>query len=110
MRKFIVITSIFEPTEAVIEFSRQKDYQLVVVGDKKSPSNWHCDNVVFLSIEQQESIGFKLNRHLPYNHYCRKMFGYLYAFSNGADIIIDTDDDNIPKLNWVFQNSMIVIL
>jgi hypothetical protein len=28
--------------------------------------------------------------------------GYLYAMQNGAEVIIDTDDDNIPKSNWEF--------
>ena len=37
LKKFIVITSIFPPTEAVTAFSGLKDYQLVVVGDKKTP-------------------------------------------------------------------------
>jgi len=102
MKKFIVITSIFEPTEAVIRFSQQKDYQLIVVGDKKTPSNWQCDNVNYFSVEEQEKTGFELFHHLPYNHYCRKMLGYLYAIDRGAEIIIDTDDDNIPKFNWDF--------
>lgn len=30
------------------------------------------------------------------------MFGYLLAAQNGADVIIDTDDDNLPKSNWKF--------
>jgi hypothetical protein len=30
------------------------------------------------------------------------MMGYLYAIQQGADIIIDTDDDNIPYENWNF--------
>lgn len=102
MRRYIVITSIFEPTEAVIDFSRQKDHKLVVIGDKKTPYSWQCDNVTYLSIEQQKNLGFELSRYLPYNHYCRKMLGYLYAMSNKADIIIDTDDDNIPLSNWGF--------
>ena len=102
MRRFIVITSIFEPTEAVIEFSRQKDYQVIVVGDKKTPSSWHCNNVIYLSVSEQEDLGFKLTRDLPYNHYCRKMLGYLYAISEKADVIIDTDDDNIPRPGWGF--------
>jgi hypothetical protein len=104
MNKSIVITSIFEPTEAVIEFSKLKEYQLVVVGDKKSPIDWNCENVDYISIQQQENIGFELAKILPYNHYCRKMFGYLKAIQNGAEYIIDTDDDNIPKTNWNFPN------
>lgn len=100
--KYIIITSIFEPTEAVEAFSKLDDYQLVVAGDKKSPKEWHCDNVTFLSIDQQEAFDFELPKVLPYNHYCRKMIGYLYAIKSGASIIIDTDDDNIPKENWSF--------
>jgi hypothetical protein len=32
------------------------------------------------------------------------MIGYLEAMSNGAESIIDTDDDNIPKDNWSFPD------
>jgi hypothetical protein len=41
---------------------------------------------------------------LPYNHYGRKMIGYLFAVGAGADMIIDTDDDNIPKAGWTFPS------
>lgn len=102
MKKYIVITSIFEPTEAVRKFATLSDYKLIVVGDKKSPKNWDVHNVEFLSVENQENAGFRLSSIMPYNHYCRKMFGYLQAMKHGAEIIIDTDDDNIPKDNWSF--------
>lgn len=102
--KYIIITSIFDPTEAVVKFSKLTDYNLIVVGDKKSPGNWHCDNTTFLSIDQQEDLGFELAKVLPYNHYCRKMIGYLYSIKNGASMMIDTDDDNIPKSNWEFPH------
>jgi hypothetical protein len=102
--KFIIITSIFEPTEAVIEFSKLSEYKLIVAGDKKSPHNWQCNNVTFLSVDDQEGLDFSLSKVLPYNHYCRKMIGYLYAIQNGASMIIDTDDDNIPKQNWKFPD------
>lgn len=102
MKKAIVITSIFEPTEAVISFSKLDQYQLIVVGDKKTPSNWNCNNVDYISVDQQESMDFSLAQILPYNHYCRKMLGYLKAIKNKAEYIIDTDDDNIPKENWHF--------
>jgi hypothetical protein len=103
-KKIIVITSIFSPTEAVQAFSRLNDYELVVVGDKKTPTDWNCDNVKYLSIEKQSEIGQYLNKILPYNHYCRKMLGYIYAIKQGADLIVDTDDDNIPKENWQFPD------
>ena len=100
MKKYIVITSIFEPTVAVKKFSGINDYNVIVVGDKKSPENYNCDNVIFLSADK--TYGFELEKTLPVNHYSRKMLGYLYAMRAGADIIIDTDDDNIPYDNFGF--------
>ena len=102
MNKSIVITSIFSPTEAVVAFSKNENYKLIVVGDKKSPADWHCANVDYLSVATQEALDFELVKVLPYNHYCRKMLGYLTAIKAGAEFIVDTDDDNIPKENWTF--------
>jgi hypothetical protein len=101
MKTFVVITSIFEPTVAVKTFAKNIDFRVIVVGDKKSPVKYECAQVDFLSWVQQEELGYKLTKVLPYNHYCRKMIGYLHAIKNGAEIIIDTDDDNIPKSNFV---------
>ena len=105
MKKTIVITSIFKATEAVKEFSQIPEYNLIVVGDKKSPATYDCKDVKFLSVKDQQATGFKLQEVLPYNHYCRKMLGYLYAIKEKAEFIIDTDDDNIPKKNWNFPES-----
>src|SRR4051812_19635532 len=102
MNKFIVITSIFNPTEAVVSFSQNKEYQLVVAGDKKTPASWSCENVKYLSVDDQQKIGTHLSKVLPYNHYCRKLMGYLDCIHRGAEYIVDTDDDNIPKDNWLF--------
>jgi hypothetical protein len=102
--KFIVITSIFQPTEAVNAFASNKEYQLVVAGDKKTPADWNYPNVKYLSVAEQQNIGTHLKQLLPYNHYCRKMMGYLYALEQGCTSIIDTDDDNIPKDNWHFPS------
>jgi hypothetical protein len=30
------------------------------------------------------------------------MMGYLHAIASGAEFIVDTDDDNIPKEDWAF--------
>lgn len=102
MNKYIVITSISYPTEAVYHFAEMPDYKLIVVGDKKTPADWRCQNVSFLSVDCEQTASFALTQKLPYNHYCRKMLGYLYAIKNGADFIVDTDDDNIPKQGWDF--------
>jgi len=104
MKKSIVITSIFSPTEAVRKFANMEDYQVIVIGDKKTPTNWHYPSTDFISVEAQAHLDFELCRLLPYNHYSRKMLGYLKSMENGVDFIIDTDDDNIPKQDWRFPD------
>ncbi|GAB2473641.1 hypothetical protein GCM10011375_25700 [Hymenobacter qilianensis] len=102
LKSSIVITSIFAPTKAVKKFATLADYQLVVAGDKKSPAHWSTDNVTYLSVADQEAMGMQMSAKLPYNHYGRKMMGYLHAMQQGAQVIIDTDDDNIPYEGWDF--------
>jgi hypothetical protein len=99
-KRFIIITTIYPPTKAVENFSNLDDYLLIVVGDKKTPKEWYYKNAIYLPIDQQNNSSFSLNKFLPYNHYARKNLGYLYAIQLGAEIIVDTDDDNIPKGNW----------
>ncbi|MDD4869354.1 MAG: STELLO glycosyltransferase family protein [Kiritimatiellae bacterium] len=99
-KKFVVITSIFSPTAAVLAFTRQKGWKVIVVGDDKSPKDWHLDEVIFLPIEEQSKSGFCTESLLPRNHYARKNIGYLTAMRAGAEIIFDTDDDNHPLSNW----------
>jgi len=100
LKKFIVITTIFSPTEAVKKFSRFKDWQLIVVGDKKTPKDWKQNNAIYLSPQKQIDLFPKFAKGLPWNSYSRKNIGYLYAIKAGADIIADTDDDNIPYSDW----------
>ena len=102
MEKFIVITSIFKPTIAIKKFSTLKDYKLIVIGDTKTPKSWKSQDVIYLSIGDQKKLRFNILNKLPFNHYSRKMIGYLFAASNGAEFIVDTDDDNIPLEKWSF--------
>jgi hypothetical protein len=99
-KNFLIITTIISPTEAISSFSRFDGLQLLVVGDKKTPENWSYPNSLFLSVDEQRRLGYSIDKHLPYNHYSRKMIGYVYAVMSGADIIAESDDDNIPKKNW----------
>ena len=97
----IVITSINTPTVAVKAFARVAPSDVIVVADRKTPENWSLEGVTFLSIEEQKQLtGHLFTELLPFNHYGRKMMGYLYGIRSGAEVIIDSDDDNIPKPNW----------
>ena len=103
-KRFIVITSIAAATEAVKKFAALPDYQLIMAGDKKTPPNWQHPNTIYLPVDGQQQKRGALGKLLPYNSYTRKMFGYLEAFKQGADLIVDTDDDNIPKPDWEFPS------
>lgn len=100
MKKFAIMTSIFSPTKAVKKLANLEDWKLIVVGDKKSPHDWFSENVIYFSPSDQLQIKNDLIGLLPWNHYSRKLVGYLYAIQQGADIIADVDDDNLPVENW----------
>lgn len=96
---WIVMTSINRPTPAVAEFAalaRELGGGLVVVGDTKSPADWRHDGAVFLSLDEQRRLFGTLADAIPTRSYARKNLGYLYAMSQGARVIVDTDDDNRP--------------
>jgi hypothetical protein len=99
---WIVVTTINSPTDQLKNFAVLSDYNLVVVGDLKTPENWNLKNSKFLS--SKETLSFEISKTLPYNSYSRKNIGYLYAIREGAELIIDTDDDNDPGPNWGFPS------
>ena len=95
--RWIIITTINPPTEGIHQLARlAPEWKLLVVGDRKTPPNWHCEGARFLSIEEQRELGFSLSVDAPFNHYARKNLGYLYAIQNGASLLLETDDDNLP--------------
>ena len=101
-RRYVVITSIFPPTRAVKAYADVARDRLIVVGDKKSPDDWELTGTEFLAAERQRELGYALAEALPWNHYARKMLGYLRAAERGADVIVDADDDNVPQSSWSF--------
>lgn len=94
--KYIIITSINEPSEAILRFREWPDWHLIVVGDRKSPAAWECSGVTYLGIEEQYEIFGEFAHAIPENTYTRKMLGYIYAIQRGATLIFESDDDNIP--------------
>lgn len=96
---FVVITSINPPTDAVRSFVEHVGDRLIVVGDRKTPAGWALPPGEYLGADAHAGSG-RLAPLLPWNHYSRKMLGYLRAVQRGAEVIYDTDDDNAPKPGW----------
>lgn len=96
--KWAVVTTIFRPSQQILDTVNLPDWAVVVVGDKGgAPFNISAPNVVYLGAEQQESWAAMLSellRLLPWRHFGRKNLGYLYAVAHGATMIWDFDDDN----------------
>jgi hypothetical protein len=95
----LVITTINTPTNAVRGFAAAEGWQVYVAGDRKTPAGWACPGVKYISHAEQTS---RLGQGLPSNHYARKMLGYLRAVADGATVIAESDDDNIPRADWGF--------
>ena len=97
-RTWIVVTTINPPTAAIGHISAlcARGWSAVVVGDTKTPADWSSPGIDFLSVDRQRELFGPFADALPYRHYCRKNLGYLYAISRGAELILETDDDNIP--------------
>ena len=68
MKKYIVTTTIQSPTKATIKYSEMSDWQLVVVGDKKTPENEYRDiDCIFLTPENQEDLNKNLSDSIGWN-------------------------------------------
>ncbi|MBX0334492.1 STELLO glycosyltransferase family protein [Pontibacter sp. HSC-14F20] len=99
-KTFIVITSIADECHPVLTkiAARAVSHQvpLIVIGDISSPKEFSLEGCEFYSLEDQGQLPFDLAEKLPVGHYSRKNLGYLKAIESGAEIIVETDDDNIP--------------
>lgn len=97
---FLIITSIANEGHPVLkQYAKESvvhDIPFIVIGDTKSPDKFELDGCDFYSIERQQAQNFELAKTLPVKHYARKNLGYLLAISKGAEVIIETDDDNLP--------------
>ncbi len=100
MKKAIVITTINGETDAIRKWKTIDGYHVVIIGDRKSIPIESSEKLIYLSLKDQEKLGFQLVDSFPVDHYARKNIGYLYAALNGAEVIFETDDDNFPLENW----------
>jgi hypothetical protein len=95
----VVVTTINHPTRALIDIaasSPRLGARFVLIGDQKSPPNFELAGADYLDLEAQTRTRFRFAEIAPIKHYARKNVGYLVAMRGGANVIIETDDDNIP--------------
>jgi hypothetical protein len=102
MTKTIVTTTIFPPSEAVKKFATFQGWNVIVVGDKKTPHTLYrnLSNVQYLTPEYQEQTYPELSELIGWNCIQRRNLGYIEAIKNGATVIASVDDDNIPYDGW----------
>ena len=99
-RPAIIVTSISSPNRVLQEIARgaqSAGFDFLVMGDTKSPADFQLEGCDFHSVAQQEESGFAFARLCPTKHYARKNVGYLLAMQRDAPLILETDDDNIPR-------------
>ena len=94
------LQSSFVQIAAVERYARIDGWTFTCMGDRKTPKRWHCRGAEYLSPDWQTTSGFSLASVLPWDHYSRKMIGYLRAIQLGASIMVDADDDNVAKKTW----------
>ena len=109
MNKFIVTTTINEPTIATKRFckiAQEKNWTFLVVGDTKTPHSLYYkleekySNFTYLHPDTQELRYPKLSKAIGWKTIQRRNIGLLMAYDEGAEIIATVDDDNIPYDNW----------
>jgi hypothetical protein len=96
----VVVTSIAAPNAvlgALAEGCRARGHQFIVVGDEPSPADFRLEGCSFYGLKEQRETGFRFAEACPTRHYARKNLGYLLAVRGGASVIVETDDDNIPR-------------
>lgn len=107
----VVVTSISQPNAVLHEIAKAaaaKSVSFIVVGDTKSPADFQLEDCSFFSIEEQKALAFRYASVCPDKSYARKNIGYLIAISEGANTIIETDDDNFPKEGFLAPRHEIV--
>lgn len=96
----IVITTINYPTRAVRDIARDASKlgaNVFLIGDQKSPPDFSQPGTTYLDLEAQKQSGFEYAALAPARHYARKNVGYLVAIKAGVTVLVETDDDNIPR-------------
>lgn len=100
MSKYIVTTTINSPTEAVERFDSMAGWELIVVGDRKTPPGYRLRRGTYVAPPEQESFDRALSDAIGWNCIQRRNLGVAMAYEAGAEVVAVVDDDNIPDPGW----------
>lgn len=114
-RIILITTTIYVPRVLERYHRMGGDVLCIIAGDKKTP---HRDvrtfvktmrNVEYLSVEDQEKLGYKSSSIIGWNKIMRRNIALLEALKHGADIVVSVDDDNIPLDEHYFEDFLAVL-
>jgi hypothetical protein len=107
----VVVTSISAPNaalRALADGCLEHGADFIVAGDTKSPADFSLEGCRFLSLRSQLDSDLRFPRACPVRHYARKNIGYLEAIRAGAEVIVETDDDNLPDPEFFGRRARVV--
>uniref|UniRef100_A0A803P6T7 Glycosyltransferase STELLO1 n=1 Tax=Cannabis sativa TaxID=3483 RepID=A0A803P6T7_CANSA len=90
--RWIIVSVSDYASDSLRKLVKIKGWQVLAIGNSKTPSDWSLKGAIFLSLEEQAKLGFRVVDFLPYDSYVRKTVGYLFAIQHGAKKIFDADD------------------
>ena len=109
--RWIVMNAFNPPSESIINLEKSiNNWKIIVIGNSKTEdSYWNIfirsRKLIYLSIEEQNKLGYKILKFLKNDSYCRKNIGYLYAIQHGAKEIYEIEENlNFGNLNFLTLN------
>ena len=116
-KKWIIMVSFKPPQLPLIKsLYSLTSWKTIIIGCNKYYDNqwkdlyFYNNKIIYLSINNQKKLNYKINKYLDINSYARKNIGYLYAIHHGAKEIYEIDENiiisNLDNDN-IFNNTKI---
>ncbi|GAB2221595.1 hypothetical protein Droror1_Dr00012780 [Drosera rotundifolia] len=90
--RWIVVSVSDYPSDSLRGMVKIKGWQVLAIGNSRTPADWELKGAIYLSLETQAKLSFRVLEYLPFDSYIRKSVGYLFAIQHGAMKIFDADD------------------
>ena len=101
MNRWIVTTTIGQVTDAIKKYDAIPDWNLLVVGDRKTPPDYQLERGLYLSWEYQKTNYPELCYLVgPDNTQRGRMIAFIEAYRHGAELVATIDDDCDPYEGW----------